>query len=439
MTETATRSGVFRSLQHRNARLFFGGLLVSNIGTWLQMTAMGILVYRLTGRATDLGINIALQFLPMLFLGAWAGAVSDRVNKRTMALITQSALAAQAIVLGVLDLAGLLNLPMVYVLSFALGVINAMDNPARRGLVTELVDPVDIPNAVSLNTAVMTGSRIFGPALAAALVDPLGTGWLFIINGVTFAAVLVSLLMMNTAELHAPPPAKRGGTPVRDALRFVQGNHRVWVLFVTLTVVSTFAFNYSVSFPKLADNRWGDERWFGWMLAITSIGSVIGSLATARLSTVTMRWFLGSTLMLGVAGPFIAWSPNVAWAAVFALPLGFGGAGFLAAVNSITQVESPPDMRGRLLALTAVAFLGSTPVGGPITGVVADTFGAEWSLAYGSLITIVVVVWAAWALSRRRAADELAAQDTSAADTVSVHARRVADAPVVGLDPGTTS
>jgi MFS family permease len=175
------------------------------------------------------------------------------------------------------------------------------------------------------------------------------------------------------------------------------------------------------------------------MLAITSIGSVIGSLATARLSTVTMRWFLGSTLMLGVAGPFIAWSPNVAWAVVFALPLGFGGAGFLAAVNSITQVESPPDMRGRLLALTAVAFLGSTPVGGPITGVVADTFGAEWSLAYGSLITIVVVVWAAWALSRRRAADELAAQDTGAGDTVPAHVRRVADAPVVGLDPGTAS
>ncbi|MFM7125796.1 MAG: MFS transporter, partial [Actinomycetota bacterium] len=169
-----TSAQVFRSLRTRNARYFFGGLLVSNVGSWLQSTAMAILVYRLTGRATDLGITVAMQFLPMLLLGAWAGAIADRRDKARMCLVTQSAMAAQAVVLTMLDFAGLVTVPIVYVLSLVLGVANAFDNPARRGLVVELVPPADISNAVSLNTAVMTGSRIFGPALAAALVAPVG-------------------------------------------------------------------------------------------------------------------------------------------------------------------------------------------------------------------------------------------------------------------------
>ena len=157
-------SAAFRSLRYRNARLFFGGLAVSNVGTWMQMTAMSLLVFRMTGEATAVGIAVACQFLPMLLLGAWAGAVADRHDRRKMALLTQSGLACQALLLGVLDLSGLITLPSIYVLSLVLGVVNAFDNPARRALVTELVEPELIPNATSLNTAVMTGSRIFGPA-----------------------------------------------------------------------------------------------------------------------------------------------------------------------------------------------------------------------------------------------------------------------------------
>ena len=180
MTDLAQPAGrahgkPFRSLRHPNARRFFAGLLVSTIGTWLQITAMSLLVYDLTGRATDLGITVALQFLPMLLLGAWAGAVADRRDKRTMAIITQAGLAVQAVVLGLIDLAGLASVPVVWALTLVLGVLNAFDNPARRGLVTELVEPHDIANATSLNTAVMTGSRIFGPALAAVMVDTVGT------------------------------------------------------------------------------------------------------------------------------------------------------------------------------------------------------------------------------------------------------------------------
>jgi MFS family permease len=394
-------SSAFRSLRYRNARLFFVGLLVSNIGTWMQLTAMALLVYRLTGRATDLGITIALQFLPMLFLGAWAGAIADRRDKRTMAMLTQGGLAVQALTLGVLDLTGLVNLPVVYALSLVLGVVNAFDNPARRGFVTELVEPDQIGNAVSLNTAVMTGSRIFGPALAALLVGPLGTGWLFTLNGLSFAAILVSLMAIDTAELHPAPRAARGGTPVRDALRFIAGHQVMLMAFITFTVVSTFGFNYNVALPKLADEEWGGDHWFGWLLTVVSIGSLTGSLLTARLQRVSLRWMAANGLLLGVSGIALAWAPTLPLAMVAAVPLGVGGAAFVTAMNAISQQECPPEMRGRVLALTAVAFLGSTPVGGPITGWVGDHVGARWALGYGAIITlatVLVLIW--WALTR---------------------------------------
>ncbi len=384
-------AGTFRSLKSRNARLFFGGLLVSNVGTWLQSTAMSILVYRLTGRATSLGLAVALQFLPMLFLGAWAGAVADRYDKRRMCLITQSALTGQAIVLAALDFAGLASVGVIYGLSLVLGFANAFDNPARRGLVTELVEPADISNAMGLNTAVMTGSRIFGPALAAALVSPLGTAWCFMLNGISFVAVLGSLVLIDRSQLHSTPRASKGGTPVRDALRFVGRDRELLGLHVVLVLVSTFAFNYSVSLPKLAAVRWGDERWFGWLLSIVSVGSVIGSLSVASRRESSVRIFVSSVMLLGVSGIAVAWAPSVGWAIAAAVPLGVGGAGFLSSFNGLVQQKSPPDMRGRLLALSAVAFLGSTPIGGPITGVIADRGGAEWSLAYGSLIALATI------------------------------------------------
>ena len=392
----------FRSLKNRNAQYFFAGVLVSNVGTWMQFTASSFLLYRLTGKATDLGLNVMFQFLPMLLLGAWAGAIADRTNRRKMTLITQTALAAQSLLLGALDLSGHISIHAVYALSLTLGLINAFDNPARRGLVTELVAVEDIPNAVSLNTAVMTGSRIFGPALAAALVRPLGTGWLFIINGASFAAILVGIIAMDKTMLRVAPPARRGGKPVREALTFIRDDAALKPLFVVLTIVSTFAFNYSVVLPKLADSRWGSDSVFGWLLATVSVGSLIGSLLTAGRERVSLRWFNGSVALLGVANIALAWAPNLFVAFLLAVPLGIGGAAFIASVNSITQVMSPPDMRGRMLALGAVAFLGSTPIGGPVTGWIADHVSPEWSMGYGGVIALICWAWMASIMRRRR-------------------------------------
>jgi MFS family permease len=380
---------MFRSLSNRNARLFFAGLLFSNIGSWLQLTATSFLLYRLTGSSVDLGINAALQFLPMLVLGAWAGAFADRFDRRRTTIITQSLMALQAIVLGVCDVAGVISVELVFVLTGFLGVVGALDNPSRRGLVTELVPPHEIGNAMSLNTAVMTGSRIFGPALAASLVGPLGTGWLFIANGVSYAFMLLGVVGLRKSEMFTPEPRPAGGTPVRDGIRFVRTHQRLYPLFVVFAVVSTFAFNYGVSLPKLSDTQWGNAEYFGWVLAVTSIGSLIGALATARLHMTTYTWVAASALMLGVANVGMAVAPNVWLAYFWAIPLGAGGAAMIAGANTIITQEAPPDMRGRMLALTAVAFLGSTPIGGPITGWVADYVSVSWSLAYGGIITLI--------------------------------------------------
>ena len=397
-------SATFRSLRYRNARLFFAGLLVSNVGTWLQLTAMSLLVFRITGEATSVGISVAFQFLPMLLLGAWAGALADAVDRRRMAILTQSLLAAQALALGVLDLSGVINLPIIYALSLVLGIVNAFDNPARRALVTELVEPQDIPNATSLNTAVMTGSRIAGPALAAVLVATIGTGWCFIFNGVSFAATIASLIAIRTAEMYSMPKRARGGQPVRDALRFVGSRRDMRVVYISLVIVSTFAFNHTVSLPKLADEQWGGDASFGLVLAVMSVGSLTGALLTARLRRVSLRWFMGNIIVMALGGFGLAFAPTLGMAFVWAIPMGIGGAGFVTAANALTQQESPSDMRSRLMALQAVAFLGSTPIGGPITGVVADVVSAEWAIAYGSVISLLCVsgVVVYWLASDRR-------------------------------------
>ena len=395
-------SSTFTSLRYRNARWFFGGLLLSNIGTWMQFTAVAILVDELTGSTTAIGVLTALQFAPMLFLGPFAGGVADQVDRRKMAILTQSGLAAQAITLAVFDITGTIDVGIIYALTLVLGIVSAFDNPARRGFVTELVAPAHVANAVSLNTAVMTGSRIFGPAITAVLIGPIGTGWLFSLNALSFTAIVGSLLMLDQSTLHRAPRAQRGGTPVRDGLRYVRRTPIMWATFLAFTVVSTFGFNYNVSLPRMSEEIWGDSAWFGWVLTVISVGSLLGSLFTASRSLVTLRWMIANGLLLGAAGFALAWSPSITMAMVVAVPLGIGGAGFVTSMNAITQQECPPEMRGRILSLTAVAFLGSYPIGGPITGLIGDYVGLEWSLAYGALISLAAVLGLAWwALGRR--------------------------------------
>ncbi|MBM3657052.1 MAG: MFS transporter [Actinobacteria bacterium] len=395
-SDAASATGMFRSLANFNARLYFAALLLSTIGSWLQLTATSYLVYRLTGKASDLGYNVAFQFLPMLLLGTWAGSFADRYDRRTIMLCTQILLAVQALVLGVLDLTGNVSLPVVWGLSLFLGVVGAIDNPARRGLITELVPVSQLSNAMSMNTMVMTGSRVFGAALAAVLVGPLGTGWLFVLNGISYAAMIYGIVGLRHSEMVPAVKRPAGGSPVRDVFRYVRSNRRLSSMFFVYVVVSTFAFNYSVVFPKLADVNWGSDDAFGWLMTVTGVGSIVGALVTARFPRVSLRWLVINVAVLGASNIAMAFVPTLLWAFVMCLPLGFGGAAMIASGNAISQQESPPDMRGRLLALTAVAFLGSTPIGGPITGLIADYVSLEWSMAYGGVSCFACVALLAW-------------------------------------------
>ncbi len=408
----------FRSLRHRNARLFFGGMLVSNIGTWMQMTAQALLVLRLTGKGTSLGLITAAQFLPMVVLGPWAGVLADRSNRRRMTLLTQSGLTVQAAVLAVIDLSGRATVPILAVLSLVLGTFSALDNPARRGVVTELVDEADVSNALSLNTAVMTGSRVFGPALAGFLVASIGTGWCFAINAVSFLAVLAGLLLMNPAELRVAPRAPRGGRPLRDSIAFVAGDPLLRPMFLALVVVSTFAFNYNVALPLLVKRSFGGGATsVGWLLAVTSVGSVIGSLLVASRRHVGASAFAAAMVVLGVSATALGAVPGLPSAFAVAVPMGIGGAAFLAVTNGIMQPRTPSHMRGRLLALQATAFLGSTVVGGPVTGWIGDHLGAGWSVSYGGLVTLAVVAWFAWYVRRHTPAVAPAAVAAAAASS----------------------
>jgi MFS family permease len=389
----SAKTSTFFALRERNARLFFAGLLVSNIGSWVQLTATTLLVKRLAVRnpGQALGTTIMLQFLPMLLLGAWAGGFADQRNRRKLTIITQSVMTVQAIVMTVLDFGHHMTIPIAYGLSFLLGLGMVMDNPARRGLVLELVDTEHISNAMSINTAVMTGSRMFGPAIAAWMVVAYGTKWCFLVNSVSFFVVLAALLLIDPTKLRHLERAPRGGTPVRDGLRHVWHEPTLRLVFFVMAIVATFAFNYSVSLPLLADTRFGNESLYGWILAVMSLGSLAGSLGMASRGVVSVRGYLTGVAVLGASGLALAVSPNKWFAFAAAIPMGVGGSVLINGANTISQSLAPATMRSRLLALVAVAFLGSTPIGGPITGWVGDHKGAEWSLAYGSIISLLCV------------------------------------------------
>ncbi|MGC6478573.1 MAG: MFS transporter [Ilumatobacteraceae bacterium] len=407
-----SESTTFRSLRHKNVRKYLGGMAISQIGAWVQFTTVAVVVDRLTESTTAIGVLTALQFGPLLVIGAWAGSLSDRVDRHRVVLITQSLMAVQAVLLALAHVVGTLTLGFVYAATLMLGIVSALDNPSRRGFLTELVAPEEISNAMSLNTAAMTGSRIFGPAIAALLISPFGVGWMFVINAVTSVAIIFSIITIDRSLVTEPPRVAKGGQPIREAVRFIAQTPLFGSVFIIYTVVSTFGYNHNVALPRIADAAWGNRMWFGWVMTATSLGSLIGSLLTAGRPTVTLRWMTANASVLGVAGVALAFSSSGPVALIVAIPLGLGGAGFIASMNSWSQDMCPPEMRGRVLAFSAVAFLGSYPIGGPITGVIGDSIGLTWSLLYGAVIVLGCVMWLRFGLISRSTMREPAETST---------------------------
>jgi MFS family permease len=386
----------FGSLAFRNFRLFFVGQTISQIGSWMRMVAMSLLVFNVTDDGVAVGVLVACQFLPVLLIGAWAGLVADRADKRKLLLIVQSCLMAQSFVLAILASLDEPPIPALYAVALVGGFATALDNPARRSFVVEMVPETHVQNAVSLNTALMTGSRIVGPALAGLLVSTVGYTWCFVGDGLSYIAVLVSLYMMRTAELRPAPPATRGKGQVRAGLRYVRNMPELFVPLVMMTIVGTLAFNFQVVMPVFVKRTLdGTDAQFTWLFSILSLGSMAGALWSARRSVVRLRHIVLSTFAYGIAMFVLALMPTIGLALPAAAVVGLASVTFMTTSTTMLQLRADPSMRGRVLALQAMVFLGSTPIGGPIVGWVCEEWGARAGIALGGAACLVAAAYGA--------------------------------------------
>ena len=396
----------FSSLKVRNFKFFFGGQLISQTGTWLTMIAQTLLVLKLTDSGIALGILTACQFLPVLLFGAWAGAVADRANKRRLLTILQTMAMAQSFAFAIVVFSGHATVPVIYALAAIQGMITAFDNPCRRSFVVEMVPPDEVTNAVSLNSAVMTGSRVVGPALAGALVISVGFGWAFLLDGISYLAVIGGLLAMRSSELYTPPRTPKAKGQVRDGLRYIHSDRQLFVPLVMMAIIGTLAFNFSVTIPLLVTGPLhGSDGTFTVIFSILSLGSLVGALWTARRDEVTSRQLVMAAAGFGVALLAMAAAPSLLFMVPAAVLVGLSSITFMTSSTAIVQVLAAPAYRGRVLAIQAMVFLGSTPIGGPIVGWVADVAGPRASLTVGAIGCLVAAVYGARRLGVHRGAE----------------------------------
>lgn len=400
----------FHSLRTRNFRLYFLGQVVSGSGTWLQLVAQSWLVLRLTHSALAVGITLAIQFTPMLLVGAWAGVLVDRLDKRRVLIGTAAAAGGLALVLGAVTAFGVAQVWMVYVLAFGLGVVTALDNPARRAFVPEMVPKRDVANAVGLNSTVFTASRVIGPAIAGVVIASFGVAWCFFLNGVSFIAVIWALAAMRPAELRPATPVARARRQLRDGLRYAWGNRPVRLALIITAIVGLFAFNYQVVMPSFARVEFaGNAATFGTMMAMLGLGSLAGALWIAHFGRASTRILIWATIALGVAMTVATVAPTLA-VELAVLPLvGVSSMVILSMATAICNEETAPEFRGRVMALIGIAFLGSTPIGGPIVGWISQTMGPRAGLGIGAVAALATGI-VAYLVRRRATSDTVAVE-----------------------------
>lgn len=386
---TAAIGRTFSSVRtSRNFRLYLFGQTVSAIGTWMNFTASAWLVLQLTDNGTALGAQIALYFLPVLLLGAYGGVLADRFDKRHILMLTQAAYGVVALALWALVASDVAELWMVYVLALASGVVTAIDNPSRQSFYIEMVGEEHVRNAVSLNSAAFTGSRIFGPAIAGVLIATVGIATCFLIDGLSYAAVLIALAAMRPAELHPQKRSTRERGHLVAGLRYVWATDELRRPLLAMAVVFTVSFNFAVFVPLLAERTFGgDAGTFGALSALAGVGSFLGAIVMAsRVSEPRMRdlalWAVAAGVSLVVPGL----APTLWLAGAAMIPMGFTIMAFMITGNTMLQLNSRPEARGRVMALYGIVFLGSTPIGAPIAGVIGEHLGARVGFAISGLV-----------------------------------------------------
>jgi len=394
---------MFRALSVRNYRLFLAGQVLSNSGTWMQRVAQDWLVLDLSGSSgTALGITTGLQFLPYLLLSLWGGKLADRFNRRRLLVITQSLMGLLALALGIATLHGNATVHLVYVFAFALGLVAAVDNPARQSFVHEIVDHDSLHNAIALNSVSFNLARLLGPALAGLMVAAIGSGWVFLVNAASFCVTIAALLLIRRRELHAQV-REEGTVRLMDGFRFIRPRSDLMLVVVIIAGVAAFAFNFQITMALMArqEFRLGAAQ-FGLMSTALAVGAISGSLMAARRHRATLRIVVVSALLLGVVTVIVGLSPNYEFMLV-TLPFAGGlTMTFTNSAQSFLQIRSDPWVRVRVMGIYTLMIFGGTPIGAPLIGWGADAFGARSGLLGGGLGSLLWTLVAVMIYRRNR-------------------------------------
>jgi MFS family permease len=397
------RHDTFAALANPNYRLYFGGQAISLVGTWMQTIAQSYLVFTLTHSAIDVGYVVALQTIPVLILGPYGGVVADRVDKRKLMIALQTMMGLLALTLGLLTVTGVVTVWMIGVLAFLLGLNNTFENPSRQAFVMEMVGPEQVRNAVTLNSVMVNAARAVGPAIAGILIAVAGSGVCFLVNAVSFVAVVTSLIRMDVSALTPTTPMIRARGQLMEGLRYVKGEVSLAVPLAMMAIVGCLAYEFQVSLPVMASRAFnGGSETYGFITASMGVGAVIGGLWAAGHGKPGLLPMVRTSAAFGVAIAVAAVAPDL-WLELIALAaVGAASVTFLSKGNTTLQLGAAPQMRGRVMALWSVAFLGSTPIGGPIVGAIAQHAGPRWGLGLGAVACFIAALLGLSVLRRVR-------------------------------------
>jgi MFS family permease len=392
---------IVSSLRQRNYRLYFSGQLVSVMGTWMQTVAQSFLVLDLTHSGTILGLTTAARFVPILVFGPAGGLFADRRNKRRILYVTQTLSGVVAGVFALLTGMHVIRIWSVVLLALVLGFVNVFDNPARQSFITEMVPTEDLANAVTLNSVSINLARVFGAALGGILVAALGLALCFACNAISFAAVLVSLAAMNAATLYPARPVKQRKGQIKAGLAYVRETPELLIPLLMIALVGTLAWEFPVTLPLMASSVFhGGAETYGVMTSIMGVGAVAGGLVSAARAKLTARSLCLAAMGWGISITVAAVAPNLWSELVVLLFVGYGSITFNSYAKTALQLAARPEMRGRVMALWALAWQGSTPIGGPLVGWIAQATNPRWSLVAGGVPTLLCGILAWPALSR---------------------------------------
>ncbi|MGA2320967.1 MAG: MFS transporter [Solirubrobacteraceae bacterium] len=387
------RRATFAALAIPNYRRYFAGQSVSLVGTWMQMAAQSWLVLTLTHSATELGVIVALQTLPVLLLGPYGGVIADRVEKRRLMVLLQSAMGFQALVLGLLTVTGAVRLWEIGALAVLLGLNNAFENPARQSFMLEMVGAESLRNAVSLNSVLVNVARTIGPAVAGVLIVTTGEGVCFLVNAASFAAVVASLVTLDRSALHPSPPSGHEPGQLREGLRYVRRTPELGVPLLMMALVGTLAYEFQVTLPVMADQGLHvGATGFGFMTAAMGLGAVAGGLLVAAKGRTGLAPLVLAASAFGVLLLAASAAPDLPIELLALAAAGGASIAFMSSGNSTLQLAAAPSMRGRVMSLWFVAFQGTTPIGGPLVGWVMASAGARAGLGIGGVTCLLVAI-----------------------------------------------